>query len=274
MIHYVGVQEGEIDQKMSVEEFKELGVHAKFPIRNTLYETPKYIDQFVRENPYRLSQEDLQIAQGFKNFKQGQFWIFRYLKKHTIFLDDDFAYGVLALSDYFQDFFGDNLPQLVNAVLLPFKGRIVYDGMMRSGNMFFGSGIKASLRNTYNLAKAKYGIITQLPIDEKLLQDSASDEATLTALMKSKTSVDHNWYEIEELLDRNPGLANLYDQLSGKLQVRDKRKELKTLGIKNYHFAISMNSIVASGKTLKEVQERVKQMVPVERREAIHYFKV
>lgn len=54
------------------------------------------------------------------------------------------------------------LPLYTKAVLLPFKGKIIYDGLMQSYNMSFGGGIKRSLKETYMKAKQNERIITSL----------------------------------------------------------------------------------------------------------------
>jgi len=274
LIHFTGINERLLSDKMSLEEFKGVDVKTKFPVREALYENPKYFDKFVKENPYNLSNEDLQVVDNFRHFKKGKFWLLKYLKKHSIFLDGDFAYGVLALSDPFKWFFGNNLPKMVETVLLPFEGKIVYDGMMKSSNIIIGGNITSSLNSEYSVLKAKYGLITQLPIDEKIKRLEDSDENTLIALMKSKSSIDHNWYEIEDLLEKNPSLENLYEQLWGKLNSRNKKKELRKLGIKGQYFAITGDTIITSGTSKKEVESKVKSMVDKKMIDSIYYFKL
>jgi hypothetical protein len=274
LIHFAGINKGLISQNMSLQDFKDIDFETKFPVREALYENPEYFDKFVKENPYNLSNEDLQVAGNFRYFKKGKFWLLKYLKKYAIFLDKDFAYGVLALSDPFEWLVGNNLPRMVETVLLPFEGKIVYDGMMKSNNIIIGGNITSSLNSEYSLLKAKYGLITQLPIDEKIKKLEDSDENTLTALMKSKSSIDHNWYKIEELLERNPSLGNLYEQLWGKLNARNKKKALKKLGIKGYHFAITGDTVIASGKSKKEVETKVKSMLDKKMIDSIYYFKL
>ncbi|WP_425422247.1 hypothetical protein [Phaeodactylibacter xiamenensis] len=168
LIHFSGIEEGLIPKKLSLEEFKDTDIETKFPVRESLYDNPKYFDKFIKENPYDLSNEDLQVADNFRHFKKGKFWLLKYLKKHSIFLDEDFAYGVLALSDPFEWFFGNNLPTMVETVLLPFEGKIVYDGMMKSSNIIIGGNITSSLNSEYSVLKAKYGLITQLRVYNKL----------------------------------------------------------------------------------------------------------
>ena len=67
LIHFSGIEEGLIPKKMSLEKFKEVDVETKFPVRESLYENPKYFDKFVKENPYDLSNEDLQVADNFRS---------------------------------------------------------------------------------------------------------------------------------------------------------------------------------------------------------------
>jgi Domain of unknown function (DUF6398) len=61
------------------------------------------------------------------------------------------------------------LPRMIKTTLLPFKGRIVYDGLMSGYNVSFGPGIRRSLNEAYREAKAHRGIITTLPPPAVLL---------------------------------------------------------------------------------------------------------
>ncbi len=135
-------------------------------LRDALLEHMDLIDAFVNENPFGLDPEELDIVRSWKDLVAGEFYIYRYLKKYTVFLtakEPIVAYGVLALSDRFEDLLGPHLPYLCQTVLLPFKGQIVYDGVVRGYNITFGPGIRRRLKNSYNEAKERQGIITSLP---------------------------------------------------------------------------------------------------------------
>ena len=107
----------------------------------------------------------------------GKFYVFRELKKYTVFLSTTspaIAYGVLALSQPFEELIGPYLPVLTQTVLLPFKDMIVYDGLMSSYNISFGPGIRRNLNEDFKEAKARHGIVTSLPMsDEPLPAESA-----------------------------------------------------------------------------------------------------
>ncbi len=53
------------------------------------------------------------------------------------------------------------LPQ---TVLLPFKNGIVYDGLTSSYTVSFGPGVRRSLTEDFETAKARHGIVTSLPV--------------------------------------------------------------------------------------------------------------
>jgi hypothetical protein len=51
---------------------------------------------------------------------------------------------------------------MVEAILLPFKGNIVYDGLLTGYRVHFGGGIRSDLNHAYTVAKQKNRIITTL----------------------------------------------------------------------------------------------------------------
>src|SRR3954468_5623965 len=93
-------------------------------------------------------------------------YVLRFLKKHTIFLtakEPTVAYGVVALSDPFQEVIEQPLPFYCKTVLLPFRGRIVYDGLLSGYNLIIGRNMTRDLNDAYNAAKKRHGIVTSLP---------------------------------------------------------------------------------------------------------------
>ena len=116
-------------------------------------------------DPAQLSAEELAIVSGWKHAVVGDFYVFRYLKKHAVFLKSETppkAYGVLALASPFEEVVGPYLPVMVKGVLLPINERIIYDGLLSTYRISFGSGIRRSLNESYKQAKESYGIITSL----------------------------------------------------------------------------------------------------------------
>jgi len=154
----------------SPEDFKKFSIEEINKLRDRLYKHPELINSFIAENPLNFSANELKIISSWKELVKGKFLIFRYLKNCTVFLDTDEtpkAYGVLALNTTFEEMVGPYLPVMVEAVLLPFNDKIIYDSIFSPYHMTFGGGIRRSFNDAYQEAKSRFGIITSLPFSIK-----------------------------------------------------------------------------------------------------------
>ena len=151
-------------------------MNQKIIVRDYKFDHPELIDQFIQDNPDNLEAENLSIIATWKNFIHGDFFIERLLKKYSIFIDDkENVYAVLGLMEGLDAFMDKrNLPVRVKTILLPFKGKIVYDGFFRWYRMFFGSGIKSSLKQTYLIAKDNNANIDTLEPDVAPVQGKSN----------------------------------------------------------------------------------------------------
>ena len=153
------------------------------------------IDAFVSENPFNLPEDELEIVRSWKDLVAGEFYVYRCLKNYTIFLTTSepvVAYGVLSLMDSFEDLIGPRLPHLCKTVLLPFKGQIVYDGLLAGYNITFGSGIRRRLKESYDDAKERQGIITPSRPPPSCLDQPRSKPTTRERATKAKTKGSHD----------------------------------------------------------------------------------
>ncbi len=151
----------------SPDEFSALPPETRLEVRNAFLDETDLIESFVDENPSSLSDEELDIVLSWHHQVTGRFFIFRQLKRFTVFLstnDSPIAYGVLALTDLFEDLIGPYLPVMAETVLMPFRDKIVYDGLLSGYNITFGGGIRRSLNDDYREAKERLGIVTSLPV--------------------------------------------------------------------------------------------------------------
>lgn len=157
------------------EDYRKSSLKDKIAARNGLFDHPKLIDDFLRENPENLSQEKLFMIAKWKNFVKGEFWIERFLKKYTIFIQEDQVYGVLGLHDAPEErIHRSHLPLLGKTILLPFKGSIVYDGLLETYSIYFGGGIRGDLKDRYMTAKVNDRIIESLePAAQKIQKKRA-----------------------------------------------------------------------------------------------------
>lgn len=155
------------DTLASPEDFTALSPGVRLKVRDALTANLALIESFAGDNPARMSDDELDTVRSWRHLVAGKFYVLRELKKYTVFLSTEkqpVAYGVLALSQPFDDLIGPHLPVLTQTVLLPFKGRIVYDGLMSSYNVSFGPGVRRNLNEDFKTAKDRHGIVTFLPV--------------------------------------------------------------------------------------------------------------
>ncbi len=160
------------------EAVRKVGSQKVVKIRDALYGHHKLFDQFVAENPDGFSPEELALVASWKHHLTGDFYLIRYLKKYAVFMssgEPTYLYGVLGLYDPIENVVPPQaLPILLKTTLLPFKGQIIYDGLVQSYSIMFGSGIRGDLNATYNRLKQKEGIVEQLVSPEGQKQTRTS----------------------------------------------------------------------------------------------------
>jgi hypothetical protein len=163
MQYYINLHTGTLKGVKSLDEFGRLPTEKKAKVRDLMWKRPELMDDYIQTNPDSFSEEELDILRGWRgHFLKGTFYIFRHLKKGTLFIGDkDKVYLVIALMTPFEELVPEYaLPQMVEAILLPFKGMIIYDGLFSSYPLIIGRNIRANLNHVYQVAKQKERIIT------------------------------------------------------------------------------------------------------------------
>ncbi len=154
------------------DEYSSLSPESRLKVHDALLKNLDLIQAFVDQNPAGLARDDLDIVLSWRHLIHGKFLVIRQLKKYAAFLSTAkpcVAYGVVALTQPFEELIGPYLPVMVQTTLLPFKGQIVYDGLMSSFNISFGPGIRRNLNEDFKEAKARHGIVTSLPMSGALI---------------------------------------------------------------------------------------------------------
>lgn len=157
----------------SKSDYAALSQDDKHKVREALFENPELFQDYLAINPDKFTSDLLDIIEQWQYFIRDTFVIERYLKKHAIFIGNGAVYGVLGISESFNDMFPkSHLPVYVKAILLPFKGSLIYDGLLESYGVHLGSGVKQDLKEQYLHAKQTGQIITALDHGEpEQLQD-------------------------------------------------------------------------------------------------------
>jgi len=247
-------------------------------IRDNIYNLPEIIDSFILENPENFSDEELTIIKGWKNFVRKEFYIMEYLKEYTTFFDaskDGKIYGVLGLYSPLEYVVKHPLPCIVKAVLLPFKGKIIYDGFIVPYNVTFGPTMRKDLMRDYKETKAKYGVITSLSFSPKE-KITETDENLLKFYLKNQENREYYYEEIQNLMSKNKKLQTIYYQEMGRHNATKLSKKLKNFIADNASvwFALIDNVVVASGNTKQDVEKNLNNIISGEKRNFAYIFKV
>lgn len=272
LLVYVNSDQNILKQASTPDELMAHPVNERVQVRDQLYQHIEIIDAFLKDNPFHFSAEELEIVRSWKYFIYDRFYLFRHLKKYSIFIDASSppkSYGVLSISDGLKDLF-PYVPVMVETVLLPFKGQIIYDGYIGAYNISFGGGVRSGFKDSYNEAKATYGIITSLPFEPKA--NKQTDEDKLKFFLKSDRNRNYYWEDIQDLIHGNHSLTVIYHQEMGKSYARSYGKRLRGIGLSDAWFGILEGLIVASGKTKADLEQNLKAIVPSFMQEFVYLY--
>ena len=116
----------------------------------------KLIDDFCKENPFKFNNEELDSIKEFKKGKRSFYIICEYQKEYTGIIDDEKVYMIKGITCNIDEVISyKDLPCPVETTLLPFKGVLIYDSILSSMSISFGSGMIKGLMEDYN-KKIKY----------------------------------------------------------------------------------------------------------------------
>jgi hypothetical protein len=161
LLHFVGVKHGWIDSGHSLEKNKSIPFETKLKCRESFNSDLKVLDEYVSVSGSKLDKINTDIINGFKRKISGDFAVLKSLKKHTIFIGAKGIYGVTALYDPFSQKI-DEFPAYVKATLLPYRGKIIYDGFLEIYSVRFGKNIRENMNEEYQAAKKSGKIITYI----------------------------------------------------------------------------------------------------------------
>lgn len=133
-------------------------------VRIELWKRLDFIDEFISDNAKKYSKEEQLIVASWKRAVHGKFYIFKHLKKYSVFLTESEPtklYGVCSIITELSEMF-PYPPVYTEAVLIPFRQSIIYDGILYPHTVTFGRNFCFSLNEAYREAKEKSGVIETL----------------------------------------------------------------------------------------------------------------
>jgi hypothetical protein len=166
LLYFAGQQRAKLPSDMTYEAFLAEDLEIKAECRDALYEPSPLLNELLSQPGSIFTQEERSTVEGFSRYIFEDFIVFRHLKKHTIFLntgEPSKAYAVLSLLSDLPEIIPDfALPFYVKTVLLPYRGVIVYDGIMSGYNVIIGNNMRREMKEEYNALKKAGKIITTL----------------------------------------------------------------------------------------------------------------
>lgn len=131
--------------------------------REILYSNPRIVGDFLERNPKKFNQEKLDIVSGWQRFVRGDFIFIKSLKEYgallTVGNDAAKIYGVVGLTNAVIDFAEYGVGTYFEKVaLLPWKGRIIWDGMFYLKPLIIGRNYLRSFTEEYKRIKQTEGI--------------------------------------------------------------------------------------------------------------------
>lgn len=165
LMSFVNEKKNVINAKIKPEYPYSVSSEKVLEVRDVLWEHPELIDEYISTR--ELPQEKVAILKLWRNkHKKGTFFILEYQREYAVVIGpneqgEDRLYGILGISDSLAKTLQLNLPAQIETVLLPFKGKIIYDSFIKSMPVKFGEGMKKVFREMYKEAQ-QHGIITSL----------------------------------------------------------------------------------------------------------------
>lgn len=131
-------------------------------VAHNLWDDPRIIDDYLKD--HSLDQEEAEIVESWKHCVHSKFVIERILKSGAMFIGmHDEVYKVLGTISELEDvFFYYPKPILLETCLLPFKGKIITDGLFFTFNVRVGPNARGDFKDIYMNAKRSGQIIDSL----------------------------------------------------------------------------------------------------------------
>ena len=178
-----------------------------FDIRNEMWEHPQWIDDFLRDGEFgELTEMEQGILKDWRNhFVKDRFIIMKHLKKHSVFMSFDEPaklYAVLGISNPIKETMYFNPPCMVDAVLLPFKDKIIYDSFIATYNLSMGKGMKIMIKEVYDKTEAEAGIIEAMGVAPVTVKSSAKKPGIDAQSAKVPKAMSARYTEVAEIIEK------------------------------------------------------------------------
>ncbi len=137
----------------------------RLKFRNHWQSNPTIIDDFIAAQK-KFPPADADVVKKWKGIKRQNYVIVRHYQNYSVFASTtnphNRLYGVLALTDDFQEMLPSKDQLIVETSLLPYKGQIIWDGLVCIYSIYFGSNLGRLLTEDCISARKDKEIIMSL----------------------------------------------------------------------------------------------------------------
>ena len=119
-----------------------------------LWEHIEIIDDYLKEHP-RMKEEHKAILSSWKRCIRSNWIVERHLKSGSVFLGKSpYAFLVQGIVSSFEEMIGMyGTPVMIEATLIPFRDKIITDGLVKAIPVQIGPNMKAAMKDEYMAAK-------------------------------------------------------------------------------------------------------------------------
>lgn len=115
------------------------------------------VTEFCMINPFKFNADELNLVQEFKKGFSGMMVLANYEKEYTAVIYKDKTYMIKGLNANIDEIIGyEELPKFITTAIIPFKGKLVYDGIISSFAISAGLGLKKMVENEYQTSLKFY----------------------------------------------------------------------------------------------------------------------
>ena len=160
MLHAANLQE-KMFPGLDIIHAKSLDPTQMSKISRWIWSHTSFIDQYLENNP-ALPGEHREIISGWKRNYYGTWIVERYLKSGTVFIgSNNTVLLVQGLKSTYEEMFRQwGLPVGIRATVLPFRDRIITDGLIEVLPVQIGPGVRRNMREIYIEAKNSKKVYT------------------------------------------------------------------------------------------------------------------
>ncbi|MDR0354911.1 MAG: hypothetical protein LBJ64_04155 [Deltaproteobacteria bacterium] len=138
-------------------------------VNEAMWDDPTLIEEYLADKNIQIPDEEREIVDGWnRRHIKASFMVVDHLPKYSVFMKMDtppLLYGVLGLSDPISKMYPFAKQFLTKATLLPLKGQIVTDGILKADQTEFNQETKEDIEKLYRMGLKSRGVIERLDDD-------------------------------------------------------------------------------------------------------------